>query len=175
MHYGDGQDVADGGDVLQTKVARQSAIADILSQQQVTSQEQLRTALRAVGFDTVQATLSRDLGELRAVKVRNSAGTSIYQLANDQGRNPSSVEPSGERLARWCQELLVGAEYAQNLLVLRTPAGAANMLGAAVDAARLEQVVGTIAGDDTILTVCRTEAGASALRQKLLSLASSAR
>ncbi len=161
----------DSVEVLLTRAARHDAIRNVLGTQQITSQEELRKALAAQGFDTVQATLSRDLSELRAVKVRDPEGQSTYQIVDDDGRSPSAIEPSAARLARWCQELLVGADCAQNILVLRTPAGAANMLGAAVDSARLEHVVGTVAGDDTIFTVCRDAASAVALRQELLELA----
>lgn len=161
-------------DVVRTKVARHDAIRAILEEQQVTSQQDLRRALVQMGFDTVQATLSRDLAELGAAKVRGENGALVYRI-NDGGRAPSAVELGPARLTRWCQELLVGAEYAQNILVLRTAAGAANMLGAAVDAARLEQVVGTVAGDDTILTVCKSEADAASLREQLLGLAHATR
>ena len=160
-----------GGGSANTKTARHALITELLSEAPITSQQQLRTELAKHGFRTAQATLSRDLSELRAVKVRGADGTSIYAIEDPEGRQPSAVEPSGDRLARWCQELLVGAQAAENLLVLRTPAGAANMLGAAVDGARLEQVVGTVAGDDTILVVCRDGPGANALRAYLLGLA----
>lgn len=163
--------VMDSEEVLLTRAARHDAIRKILGSHQITSQEELRKALAAQGFETVQATLSRDLSELRAVKVRDSEGISVYQIVDEDGRSPSAVEPGADRLARWCQELLLGADCAQNILVLRTPAGAANMLGAAVDSARLEQVVGTVAGDDTIFTVCRDAAAAKTLRQELLDLA----
>ncbi len=159
------------GSSAQTKTARQALITELLSRGPITSQQQLRAELAKHGFRTGQATLSRDLSELRAAKVRGEGGASIYVIEDREGRQPSAVEPSGDRLARWCQELLVGAQAAENLLVLRTPAGAANMLGAAVDGARLEQVVGTVAGDDTILVVCRDGPDASALEALLLGLA----
>ncbi|WRS29864.1 arginine repressor [Actinomycetaceae bacterium MB13-C1-2] len=171
MQNGSSVAAMDSAEVLLTRAARHDAIRNVLSTRQITSQEELRKALAAQGFETVQATLSRDLSELRAVKVRGSQGQSTYQIVDDDGRSPSAVEPSAARLARWCQELLVGADCAQNILVLRTPAGAANMLGAAIDSARLKYVVGTLAGDDTIFTVCRDESSALALRQELLELA----
>ena len=156
---------------LRTRAARHQAIRDILESQEISSQEQLRAALATLGFATVQGTLSRDLGELGATKVRASTGAVVYQVVDDEGRAPSAVEPGPARLSKWCQELLVGAENAENLLVLRTPAGAASMLGAAVDSARLEGIVGTVAGDDTILTVCRSERDARTLKAQLLELA----
>lgn len=163
----------ENAEVLQTRAARHDAIREALNTQQITSQEELRRVLANQGFDTVQATLSRDLHDLRAMKVRSAAGYSVYQISDDEGRSPSAVETGPTRLGRWCQELLVSAEYAQNVLVLRTPAGAANMLAVAVDSARLDQVVGTVAGDDTVITICRSEEAAKTLRKVLLDLVGS--
>ncbi len=160
-------------EVLRTKAARHDAILTILGSEPVTSQEQLRQVLAKRGFDTVQTTLSRDLTELRATKVKTAEGVAVYSVPGAEGYSGPTSNQSPGRLVRWCQELLIGAEVAQNILVARTPSGAANMLGAALDAAALDGVVGTIAGDDTIMVVCRTPEVADELRSNLLQMAQS--
>lgn len=158
---------------LDTKTARHDVITELIQSLPVTSQEQLRKMLAEKGFETAQATLSRDLAELQAVKVKTNAGVAVYSIPDVNGRHAASAEESNPRLARWCQDLLVSAQEAGNQLVLRTPAGAANLLGTAVDSSRLSGVLGTIAGDDTILVICETPARALELRQFLAKLAES--
>ena len=161
-------------EVLTTRAARHDAILGILATQRVTSQEQLRKALAERGFDTVQATLSRDLSDLHATKVRTSDGKAIYAVPDVTGTHavPSAND---SQLARWCEDLLVEAESAQNLVVARTPSGAANLLGAAIDGARMDSVIGSVAGDDTVLVVCRSESEAEDVRRTLLGLAQPSR
>lgn len=156
---------------LDTKTARHETILDLITSEPVTSQEQLRQMLASRGFETAQATLSRDLTEMHAVKVRAASGLSVYSVPDVNGRHPSAAEDPGPRLTRWCQELLVSAQSADHLLVLRTPAGAANLLGSAIDHSRLPGVMGTIAGDDTILVICESSAAASRTRQSLTRMA----
>lgn len=154
-----------------TRTARHGAIVDILAEQAVASQEELRRALARRGIETTQATLSRDLMELRATKVRNQSGVQVYSVPDADGGHTHEAEAAGARLVHWCQELLVATDVAGNLLVLRTPVGAANLLGSAIDAVRMDGIVGTIAGDDTILLVCRTAQEAEGVRDRLLRLA----
>lgn len=160
-----------GPTIPATRAARHAAIVDILAAQSVASQEQLRGALAAIGIETTQATLSRDLLELRATKVRGASGVQVYSVPDVDGSQTHEAEASQARLVRWCQDLLVATDVAGNLLVLRTPVGAANLLGSAVDAVRLDGVAGTVAGDDTILVVCRTAKDARDLQARLLHLA----
>lgn len=160
-----------GGGNLSTKAARQGAITDILAASDVASQDQLRRELSARGIETAQATLSRDLLEMRATKVRNREGVLIYSVPDWDGSPTRHSEASPSRLARWCQDLLITGDVADNLLVLRTPVGAANLLGSAIDSARLEGVLGTIAGDDTIAVICRHAADAIRINSELLALA----
>lgn len=160
-----------GGQSPSTKAARQGAIMDILASHDVASQDHLRRELSAIGIETAQATLSRDLLEMRATKVRNKDGVLIYSVPDWDGAPTRQSESSPARLARWCQDLLITGDMTDNLLVLRTPVGAANLLGSAIDAARLDGVLGTIAGDDTILVICRSEADAVRTSDELLSLA----
>ena len=147
-----------------TKTARHGLIAQILAKERIRSQAELRRALADHGVSTTQATLSRDLVELRATKVRGPGGVQVYAI-------PEAGEHTTPRLARWCADLLVTAEWSGSQLVLRTPAGAAQMLAGAVDDAMLPGVLGCIAGDDTVLVVARSEDVASGLAAHLLSLA----
>lgn len=157
--------------VLDTKTARHDAIAALITGGPVTSQAQLRQMLAELGFETAQATLSRDLAELQAVKVKTNTGAAVYSIPDVNGRHNAPEDEGNPRLARWCQDLLVSAQSAANQLVLRTPAGAANLLGTAVDSSRLVGVLGTIAGDDTILVICETAERARELRDFLMGLA----
>jgi len=128
-----------------------------------------------------QATLSRDLDELGAVRIRDGAGSLVYAVPAEGGdrtpRPPATAQEDGfadPRLARLCEELLVSAVASANLVVLRTPPGAAQFLASALDHAEPRDVLGTIAGDDTVLLVCRDPEGGSAVAARLLDLAKDA-
>jgi len=113
-----------------------------------------------------QATLSRDLEELGALKLRGvDGGAPIYRIPEDGGPRPMAGGTS--RLARLLAELLLSYDGAGNLAVLRTPPGAAQFLASAIDRASLPDVVGTIAGDDTILVVARDGLNGARLGRKL--------
>jgi transcriptional regulator of arginine metabolism len=162
---------------LATKAARQRRIVDLLGRHSVRSQGDLAELLSNDGVVVTQATLSRDLVELDAFRVRGAEGVLVYAVPAEGGdRTPragSQTAASGQRLARLCAELLVSAEASANLVVLRTPPGAAQFLASALDKAGLAGVLGTIAGDDTVLVVSREPAGGEALAERLLSLARS--
>lgn len=159
------------GAVVDTKAARHEAILQIVRSHQVTSQAQLRGHLSKLGIEKDQATVSRDLAEMNATKVKSASGKSVYSIPDEVGRHEVTKEPVMARLARWCQELLVSATDTGNLVVLRTPAGAANLLGSALDHAGIEGVLGSIAGDDTILVICEDTSSAQDLRTLVLRLA----
>lgn len=162
-----------------TKTARQQVIAEILSRHPVRSQPELADRLSEAGIAATQATLSRDLDEMGAVRVRNASGVLIYALPGQGGdRTPRAVPDSPTaaeaRLARVCGELLVSAVASANLVVVRTPPGAAQFFASALDHVELSAVLGTIAGDDTVLLVARETdgaAGGAAVAEHLLSLA----
>ncbi|MDD9207199.1 arginine repressor [Georgenia sp. 10Sc9-8] len=161
-----------------TKAARHAVIEEILTRDAVRSQTELRDALAARGIRATQATLSRDLDEMRALKVRGQDGEQVYALPGEgAGGVAAPTLPAREaeqitaRLSRWSVELLVAAEAAGNDLVLRTPPGAAQLLASAIDHSVLPSVLGCIAGDDTVLVVCRDEPSAAALGERLLELA----
>jgi len=158
-----------------TKAHRHDRIAAVLGRSPVRSQTELATHLAAEGVAVTQATLSRDLVELGAVKVRDGAGGLVYALPAEGGdRTPragTSQEVLDARLSRWCEELLVSAEASANLVVLRTPPGAAQLLASAVDHSVLPSVLGTIAGDDTVVVICRDPLGGGAVADRFLGLA----
>ena len=157
-----------------TKSARQQRIVELLATTEVRSQTELADLLAAAGVTVTQATLSRDLVELDALKVRAPSGALVYAVPGEGGdRSPVVRESAASeaRLARLCAELLVSAEASANLVVLRTPPGAANFLASALDKAELGPVLGTIAGDDTVMVISRDPDGGEALAQRLLDLA----
>jgi transcriptional regulator of arginine metabolism len=160
-----------------TKGARQQKLVDLLARHQVRSQSELVELLAGAGVVVTQATLSRDLVELDAVKIRTASGALVYAVPAEGGdRTPVSARESsasGARLARLAGELLVSADSSANLVVLRTPPGAAQLLASAVDKTDLDDVLGTIAGDDTVLVIGRDPNG-DALARRLLDLASHA-
>jgi transcriptional regulator of arginine metabolism len=158
-----------------TKSARQQRIIDLVAHHEVRSQSELADLLAGQGMQVTQATLSRDLVELDAVKVRSASGGLVYAVPSEGGdRTPALPHPTAgaaHRLARLCAELLVSAEASANLVVVRTPPGAAQFLASALDKAELAGVLGTIAGDDTVLLIGREADGGDALAAQLLSLA----
>ena len=140
-----------------TKAARQARVTELITRGAVHSQSELADQLVASGLSVTQATLSRDLAELGAFKVRGSAGL-VYALPAHPLANGSSGVGPGPLLARRLTELLVSAEAAGSMVVLRTPPGGAHLLASGIDGAELAEVAGTLAGDDTVLLVCRPEA-----------------
>ncbi len=155
-----------------TKASRHARLAALINAGDVGSQQELADRLDADGVHVTQATLSRDLAELGARKVRQPGSRSVYALPGT-GR----VTAPGPSLARRLEELLVGTEAAGHLVLLKVPPGGAHLLGSAFDAADLPEVAGVVAGDDTILVVCRALAGALAdevargLADRLLAIA----
>ena len=147
------------------KNRRQAAILDVVEHEPVRSQEQLRQRLASRGFDVTQATLSRDIKELGLLK-RSSDGA--YQPA---GAPAAPGATAIGALGRALTEFLVNIEPVQQLVVLKTGAGQAQLLGLAIDRAQLDEVAGTLAGDDTILIIARDPKSADAVVKKLRDLA----
>jgi transcriptional regulator of arginine metabolism len=138
-----------------TKAARHARIVALIRDRVVRAQTELADLLAADGIQVTQATLSRDLEELGAVKARVADGPSSYVIPEDGTAALRPAESTPARLQRLLRELLTGADASGNLVVLRTPPGAAQFLASALDRSGLSDVVGTIAGDDTILVVAR--------------------
>jgi len=200
-----------------TKASRQAWVAATLADRHVRSQEELARLLNERGVPVTQATLSRDLEELGAVRVRAADGSLVYALSGEPGgpgsppggvsgslpgglpgvggpgpggpgprgpgpggpagsAGPASltgavVVPGGPRLARVASELLISAEASANMVVLRTPAGAAQFLASVMDHAAWPSILGTVAGDDTVLVITRDPAGGAGIAAQLLALA----
>jgi transcriptional regulator of arginine metabolism len=158
-----------------TKSSRHQLIVDLLGGHEVRSQPELLDLLAEQGMQVTQATLSRDLVELDAVRVRSSSGALVYAVPAEGGDRrpvaPGETAASGHRLGRLLAELLVSADASANLVVLRTPPGAAQFLASALDKVEYPEVLGTIAGDDTVLLIGRDPAGGDALARRLLALA----
>jgi transcriptional regulator of arginine metabolism len=186
-----------------TKASRQAWVAATLADRQVRSQEELARLLHERGIPVTQATLSRDLEELGAVRVRAADGSLVYALPEEPGGPgsqwggmsgvpgpPGSAGSAGggaagggtgggaagggtggPRLARVASELLISAEASANMVVLRTPAGAAQFLASVIDHAAWPSILGTVAGDDTVLVIARDPAGGADLAAQLLTLA----
>jgi transcriptional regulator of arginine metabolism len=152
-----------------TRTARQALVSQLLTEHRVRSQGEILTLLAADGIEITQATLSRDLVELGAVKVRQ--GRALVYAIPGSGAAAHSGEDHPARLHRALEELLVSADASGNLVVLRTPPAGASHLAALLDQSTLDDVLGTIAGDDTILVVTASPRGGAALACRLLALA----
>jgi transcriptional regulator of arginine metabolism len=150
-----------------SKAARQHRIAQLLEHEAVTSQQQLVELLGTVGVDATQATVSRDLEELGALKVRMAGGDSVYavpELPKDR------VVPS-DHLRRVLGDWVVEVAHSTNLVVVRTPPGSAHVVASALDRASLPEILGTVAGDDTIVVIAAEEVGGARVCRQLAELA----
>jgi transcriptional regulator of arginine metabolism len=176
-----------------TKAARHAKIAGILAvaQMPVHSQEELSERLAAVGVKVTQATLSRDLDEIGAVRLRGQDGALRYALPPEHlddpllGPETSELEAAVElaavlsgltrgavaALGKVAADLLLSAEASGNLVVLKTPPGAAQLMASMIDRSGLTAVLGTVAGDDTVLVVARDPSGGDELAATFLRLA----
>ena len=137
------------------KPQRQHRIARLLEEQVISSQVQLVELLATEGLILTQTTVSRDLEELGAVKVRIPGGQMAYAIPE----LPKDRVTPEDYLKRVLGEFLVEADHSANLAVLRTPPGSAHVVASALDRAGLPDVLGTVAGDDTILVVCSPDGG----------------
>jgi transcriptional regulator of arginine metabolism len=143
------------------KFERQGAILRLVQEQRLSTQEEVAEALRNRGFDAVQTTVSRDIAQLGLVKVRDTGGRLVYALPGASDLNRLSELTSA--LRRWATRL----ESSDNLLVITTPPGHANALARAIDTARLPDVIGTVAGDDTIMVIARQHVKAETIERDL--------
>jgi transcriptional regulator of arginine metabolism len=156
---------------VMSKTARHAKIITLLEQREVRSQSELAELLADDGVQVTQGTLSRDLVEIGALRVRSSGGHLVYAVPGEGGdRTPHVGEFASfeGRLARLCAEILVSAEASANLVVLRTPPGAAQYFASAVDRVGWESILGTIAGNDTILLISRGPSGGDTIAEQFL-------
>lgn len=172
-----------------TKAARQAKVAGILAEtsKPVRSQDELVERLAEQGVLVTQATLSRDLDEIGAVRLRGTDGALFYALPPDHPESPPphpavlGAEAYGllnglsgaaiAALSKVATDLLLSAEASGNLVVLKTPPGAAQLMGSMIDRSGMTAVLGTVAGDDTVLVVARDPAGGNELAEMFLRLA----
>lgn len=134
---------------MTTKSQRQHRIAELLEGEVVSSQDRLVELLANDGISATQATVSRDLEDLGAVKVRVGGGISVYAIPD----HPHEQVVPTDHLRRVFGEWVLSAEWSGNLVVLRTPPGSAHVVAAAIDRAGLDDVLGSVAGDDTIMVI----------------------
>ncbi|MDR2255156.1 MAG: arginine repressor [Arthrobacter sp.] len=162
------------GNAPSTKIARQARIRALVTLRAVRSQAELAGLLSAEGIQVTQGTLSRDLLDLGATRVRAADGTHVYALRSEDEDSPraagleSGAEVLDARLTRLCAELLVAAESSANLVVLHTPPGAANFLAQSIDHSLLPDILGTIAGDDTVVVITRRPDGGADVAARFL-------
>ena len=149
------------------KTQRQAKIMEIISSQNVETQEQLLALLQAEGFRGTQATISRDIKELRIVKELTSLGTYRYTAAGNETSGSFS-----SRLNAIFRECVTGFDYAQNIIIIRTLPGLASAAGSAIDAMNMHLVVGCLAGDDTVMVVMRDNNAAAAFCGEIKNLIS---
>jgi transcriptional regulator of arginine metabolism len=150
-----------------TKQQRQHRVVQLLEQHPVASQGQLVDLLAAAGVEATQATVSRDLEEIGAVKVRAAGGEPVYAVPE----LPKDRLAPEDHLKRVLGDWVVEVASSANLVVVRTPPGSAHVVASALDRAALAGIVGTVAGDDTILVVASEGLGGAKLARKLGNLA----
>lgn len=141
--------------------ARRSAAIAAISSGRIHSQEDLVQALKKAGYPVTQATASRDIEEIGAVRIRNQKGEMVYSIAEDSDSSLARSMPLP-------QELILSVDSSGNLAVVRTPPGGAQLLASSLDHSGIKEIIGTIAGDDTVLVVSKSATGGSALARELL-------
>jgi transcriptional regulator of arginine metabolism len=151
---------------MSTKQQRQQIISRLIAQENVGSQPHLQELLKEQGIEATQATISRDLEELGAVKIRVAGGDSIYAIAEYA---PARIAPT-DQLRRVMAEWVAEVTSSGNLVVVRTPPGCAHVVASALDRSGLVGLLGTVAGDDTIMCVATEDVGGSGLAEQLRTL-----
>jgi transcriptional regulator of arginine metabolism len=152
---------------MSAKTQRQHKISGYLEAEEVTSQAQLVDLLAADGITATQATVSRDLEDLGAIKVRARGGLSVYAVPE----LPKDQVPPADHLRRVLGDWVVEVAHSHNLVVLRTPPGSAHVVASALDRSSMPEVLGTVAGDDTLIIVADEDVKGSTLADQLRELA----
>jgi transcriptional regulator of arginine metabolism len=147
------------------KTWRHKKILEIIKEQDISTQEGLAEALRKAGFSVTQATISRDIKELGLVKVPGNSGGSRYAAAGE------TVNPRNcDRLKRFFRDSVVSIDNSENLIIIKTLPGEAQGVASAIDNSGWPEIIGTVAGDDTILVVIKPKKITHAVKKKLISL-----
>ncbi|MDO4717695.1 MAG: arginine repressor [Propionibacteriaceae bacterium] len=155
--------------MAEAKAVRLARVRAILERRTVTSQAELGELLASEGISVSQGTLSKDLLELGAVRERNDDGALVYVVPPRPVARTNTVV----RLRRLCREVLLSAEASANLVLLKTPPGAAQYFASAIDDAKLDEVLGTVAGDDTVLLVARQGTSGESLAHRFRQMVTS--
>lgn len=146
---------------MSDKSERQSAIREIVAARDVSSQEELRRQLNKRGWNVTQSTLSRDLHELRLARIPDASGKTRYAFSE------AAPEDTSPHLTGLLPQLLVGIESVQTMIVVKTVTSGAQPVGSALDSAQWSDVLGTLAGDDTVLIICRSTQGRDRIVKRL--------
>ena len=146
---------------ISMKKRRQAKIIELISQNDIETQEELQDMLNSFGFEFTQATISRDIKELRLVKDLSPKGRYVYSTGK------KSVENINQRAGGIFNETIISFDYALNTVVIKCFPGMANAVCAAIDSMNLNEILGSIAGDDTIFILCRSEETAALFTNKL--------
>ena len=146
---------------MSSVTARRAKAISLIKAGLIHSQSDLVKQLKKAGFPVTQATASRDLEEIGAVRGRNSAGDSVYRISDTDDESISRTMPVPS-------DLIISVESSGNLAVVRTPPGGAQLLASSLDHSGISEIIGTIAGDDTVLVVSRKAAGGAQLARELL-------
>ena len=154
------------------KGLRHAKIRQIIESQIIETQEELADALRAAGIEVTQATVSRDIKELMLIKVPSGDGRYRYAFPSEQGLFVQSKAERLEKLERAFQDSVVGIDSSLNLIVIKTLPGMAQAVGYAVDYVKWPDIIGTVAGDDTVLVVVKTPEATPQVFSKFISFMS---
>lgn len=147
-----------------SKMKRHLKIREIISDNDIETQDELVDHLKKLGFNVTQATVSRDIKELHLVKVPSSTGRYKYSTPTEQRFNPQ------DKLKRLIMEAFVSIDHASHFIVLKTLPGNAHSLGVLIDDLDWEEIMGTICGDDTCLMICRTEENAKTVENRFINM-----
>ncbi|MBQ9365620.1 MAG: arginine repressor [Schwartzia sp.] len=144
------------------KMARQAIIKEIIESSLIETQEDLASSLRKRHIDVTQATVSRDIKEMMLIKVPAGDGSYRYAFPNEK-----SLAFSRERMARMMEDAVIGIDYSENIIVLKTLPGTANAVASTIDGVRWPEIIGTVAGDDNILVVVKPKRVTEQIAKKI--------
>lgn len=147
-----------------SKIQRHIKIRELITEQEIETQEELVLELKRLGFNVTQATVSRDIKELHLIKVPTADKKYVYSLPADQRFNPS------EKLKRLIMDAFVKIDHTSHFIVLKTLPGNAQAVGALIDNIDWKEIMGTICGDDTCLIICRTEEDTAMVKKRFLDM-----
>lgn len=149
------------------KTKRQNKILELIQTYEIETQEELSAYLMKAGFQVTQATVSRDIRELKLTKISKDNGRQKYSVLSEVDSGMA------DKFVRVLREGFVGMDFAGNILVIKTVSGMASAVGAAVDAMKIHEIIGSIAGDDTLMCVVRSEEDAGSIMNRLRKLVES--